>query len=66
MKLPHRFAIFYYDREFQIRSFGWGLLLVWIIAVVWMTREFWFPRKFSTLNSNFDVETPLGTPFRHP
>ncbi|KAI6238214.1 hypothetical protein M3Y99_00720700 [Aphelenchoides fujianensis] len=42
-------------REFQLRVFGWVLLLIWISSIVYMTRHFWFPRRCFGL-------APLKTP----
>ncbi|KAH7722723.1 hypothetical protein AAVH_09809 [Aphelenchoides avenae] len=41
-------GIFDWDREFQVRAFGWLFLFSWISAVVYMTRDFWFPGMYRT------------------
>ncbi|KAE9552812.1 hypothetical protein FO519_003969 [Halicephalobus sp. NKZ332] len=35
------------DRDFQIRTFGWVLLLVWIAVIVYIARDFFFPKLYN-------------------
>lgn len=35
-----------HDQEFQIRTFGWILLVIWMAAVVYIARNFFFPKFY--------------------